>query len=216
MSKNPGLVIAFDGPDGVGKSSQLRLTAEWLKSLGLNVHTTRSSGGTPIGEELRKVSLSDNARSAMTDVYITLAMGQAMAEDLDERVAKGQICLIDRSPLTHLAYNTFASQLPDQDIGFEAAKQMFKAWHIDVLLYFEADQSILDKRRQSRTDKPPDYYEKQSSHFHDRVRQGYKAGLDLLKSNPKLVGRVITIDASPDIDTIQASVRRSVQPLLLV
>ncbi len=214
MSKRSGLVIAFDGPDGVGKSTQLALTAEWLEGQGYDVHRTRSNGGTPIGEELRKASLSDHDRSPMTDVYITLAMGQALAEDLEKRRRSGQLCLIDRSPLAHLAYNTFGSQLPYRKLGFEAAEQMFQAWQIDILLYFEAPQAVLDKRRQTRTDKPADYFEKQGAAYNQRVRKGYQAGLKLLKDKPQLVGQVITIDATPDIETIQSEVQSKLKKTL--
>ena len=214
MTKKRGLAIAFDGPDGVGKSTQLELTAAWLRSLGHTVHLTRSNGGTPIGEALREASLSNNPRSAMTDMYITLAMGQALAEDLEQRIAEGQICLIDRSPLTHLAYNTFASQLPDKVKGFEAAKLMFRAWNIDILLFFEAPQTVLDQRRKARTDKPLDYYEKQASDYHQRVREGYKAGMELLQKEPDLVGRLVTIDAEATIDNIQTEVQTQLKKML--
>jgi len=207
MTLKNGLVIAFDGPDGVGKSTQLALTADWLETQGFKVHRTRSNGGTPIGEELRKASLSQNERSALTDVYITLAMGQALAEDLDKRRAAGELCLIDRCPLAHLAYNTFGSQLPDKNMGYTAAELMFKAWRIDILLYFEAPQSVLDDRRKARTDKPTDYYEQQGTEYNQRVREGYQAGLKLLKDKPELVGQVISIDATPDIESIQVDVQ---------
>lgn len=214
MAKRKGLVIAFDGPDGVGKTTQLDLAAEWLASFGYDVYKTRSSGGTPIGEALRKVSRSDHSRSAMTDVYITLAMGQALAEDLEDQLEKGRVCLIDRSPLTHLAYNTYASQLPDRKQGFEAAELMFKAWHIDGLIFYNADQAVVDDRLRARTDKPADYFEKQGSAYQQRVRQGYKAGLELLREKPKLVGTLTQIDASGTVEDIQAATQAFIKSML--
>lgn len=214
MKNQRGFVIAFDGPDGVGKSTQLALTADWLESRGYTVYKTRSSGGTPIGEELRKVSLSDHPRSALTDVYITLAMGQALAEELQKHIDAGEVCLIDRSPLTHIAYNTYASQLEDRQKGLEAGKLMFKAWQIDLLFYFEADQSVLDARRKARTDKPVDFFEKQGPAFLERVREGYQAGLQLLNQEPDLVDQVVVVDASETIDKIQAEIESRLQKAL--
>lgn len=214
MTKKRGLAIAFDGPDGVGKSTQLELTAKWLRSLGYNVHTTRASGGTPIGEELRKASLSDHPRSAIVDVYISLAMHTALGEDLVNRVRAGQICLIDRSPLAIVAYNTYGSQLSDKSEGLAAAGRMFKLWQLDALLSFGADQDIINKRRVARTDKPSDYFEKQGMAYHTRVQQGYLAGIDLLEEKPELVGKVIAIDAEPKVEVIQADIQAQIKKML--
>ena len=66
---NTGFIIAIDGPDGSGKTTQLTLLKEWLKKKGYKIHSTRASGGTPIGEELRKASLSNTDRSAEVAVF---------------------------------------------------------------------------------------------------------------------------------------------------
>lgn len=216
MAKNRGLglAIAFDGPDGVGKSTQVELTARWLESLGYTVYQTRFSGAKGIGEELRKASLSDHERPALTDVYISLAMGTALAEDLAKHVKKGEICLIDRSPLCIMAYNTYGSQLANKQQGVEATEQMFKAWNLDALLTLDASQAILDARRSKRTDKPLDYFEKQGPTYHARVQEGYAAGIKLVKDNPSLVDALISIDAEPDIETIQATIQARLEKML--
>ena len=66
-----GLVVAFEGPDGVGKSTQLALASEELVENGWAVHATRNLGGTPIGEDLRKVMLSEHERPAETDFHLS-------------------------------------------------------------------------------------------------------------------------------------------------
>ncbi|MCA9334426.1 thymidylate kinase [Candidatus Saccharibacteria bacterium] len=214
MSNPQGLVIAFEGPDGVGKTTQLELFASWLRSNGYSVFTTKSSGGTPIGEELSKAMKSSHPRPAETDLYITLAMARALADDLKTHVSSGDICLIDRSPLSGLAYNTYASQLPDKEQGIQAAIKVFNWWNLDALVMFNADQSVIDARLAGRTDKAKDYYEKQGSDYRQRVRQGFEAGLKLINDNPELVGQVTNIDASGDIDSIKSDVHKALTPLL--
>lgn len=209
-----GLAIAFDGPDGVGKSTQLELAAEWLETLGHDVHTARASGGTPIGEELRKASLSDNPRSAIVDVYISLAMHTALGEDITRRVALGQTCLIDRSPLAIMGYNAYGSQLEDKQRGIEACKEMFRLWQLDALFVFDANQTVLNGRRQTRTDKPSDYFEKQDAAYHERVRQGYEAGVRLLEESPHLVRSIIHIDAEPEIEAVRTAVHAELSTIV--
>src|SRR3989344_4667849 len=107
-----GLVVAIDGPDGAGKSTQVTLLADYFNKRGETVHVTRTSGGTPIGEELRKVSLNpDLPRSGRTDMFISQAMTQALSEDLAPRKSSGEVIVIDRSPLAIVAYNGYGSQM---------------------------------------------------------------------------------------------------------
>lgn len=214
MVKQTGIVIAFDGPDGVGKSTQIDLTASWLRSLGYDVHTARASGGTPIGEELRKASLSDHPRPAEVDVYISLAMHTALGVDIEKRTKNGQICLIDRSPLAILAYNTIGSQLENPKFGYEAMEKMLRLWCLDALFSFEADQKIVNERRKSRSDKPADFYEKQNSAYHERVRHGYSEARNYLVANPNLVKQIIVIDAEPSVDEIQKTIEKHLQKML--
>lgn len=214
MTNKTGLVIAFDGPDGVGKSTQVELTAAWLRSLGHDVHTARASGGTPIGEELRKASLSDHPRPAEVDVYISLAMHTALGLDIQKRINNGQICLLDRSPLAILAYNTIGSQLKDQKMGYDAMNKMLKLWGIDVLFLFEADQKIVNARRMARLDKPADFYEKQNSAYHDRVRLGYAEAKKQLKASSGLVKQIICVNAEPSVEEIQKAIEKHLQKML--
>lgn len=210
----PGLVIAFDGPDGVGKTTQIGLAAAFLNSRGYSTHITRFSGGTPISKLLREVSLSDTPRQAETDLYISLAMGVDLAADLRNRKAAGEICLVDRSPITMLGYNVYGSQLEDKQAGFTAVDKLMNDWQVDMLIYFEAPQSVLDERRRERTDKPLDYFEKLGPAYHARVRAGYEAGLDYLKQSVKHTPKLVEVDAKGDIEQIQQMVQKSLVNLL--
>lgn len=208
-SVNKSIAIAIDGPDGSGKTTQLELLREHLESKGEKVHATRASGGTPIGEQLRRVSLSHNKRPAATDVFISMAMFAALAEDLKARKARGEIVLVDRSPLAMIAYNAFGGQLPETSSNklkptlqsvMEAAADSCEAWGIDLLLFFDAPQDVLDKRRKKRGE--GDYFENQTADYHRRVRAGYEAGLEYLTGRG-LDMKVFEIDASSSIGEIR-------------
>ncbi len=209
MNRTKGHVIAIDGPDGVGKTTQVSLLAEYLRQKGRIVHTTRHSGGTLIGEGLRKVSLSDVPRPTETDLYISLAMGVALAEDVNKRREMGEIIIIDRSPLAIIAYQGYGGQLEDKQKTFEAAEMLLKAYKLDKLIFLNAPQSVLNQRRHSRG--TSDYFEQKNIAYHERVRRGYDAGLAFLKKHSEIGLEVATIDASPDIANIHEQILHSIE-----
>lgn len=201
-------IIVIDGPDGVGKTTQVHLLAEYLASQGAEVHVTRASGGTPIGEELRKASLSLHARRPETDVYISLAMHTELGHDIQRRKKAGQTIIIDRSPLAILGYNLYGAELADRELAEDACKNLLELWSPDVFVYLDTTQKVLDVRRQRRGN--TDYFENQDSAFHHRVRQGYEEGLELLKSNLQYAQRLVQIDASKQINAIQKAIQKTV------
>lgn len=207
-----GLIIAFDGPDGVGKTTQLQLTADYLTKLGKEVHTTRASGGTPIGEELRKVSLSPTERPAEVDVYISLAMHTALGMDLETRKQRGQICLVDRSPLAVIAYNVVASKLAEPQLGYDAFERLIELWAIDTLIIFNADPTTVRQRREARatTDaaQKTDYFESKGKQYHQLIREGYKQAIQIVKDHPQWGINLVEIDAAPSLEQVQAAVRQ--------
>jgi dTMP kinase len=211
-NNNEGFVIALDGPDGVGKTTQVQLLNDYLLSKGYKVHTTRNSGGTPIGEELRKVSLANYQRPAETDMYISLAMGTALAEDIQKRKAAGEFVIIDRSPLAIIAYNGYGSEMPDKKPVFDACELLLKKYGLDLLVFLTAATSIIDVRRSQRAAK--DFFENQNTAYHQRVREGYQAGLEYLNNHPGLCRDVETIDATPDIQTIHNSIVQAIEKQL--
>jgi dTMP kinase len=94
-----GLFIAFEGPDGCGKSTQIRFLAEYLTSLGLSVVCTREPGGSPVAEKIREIVLSreNTGMAALTEALLYAA---ARAEHVRKVIAPaldaGKVVLCDR------------------------------------------------------------------------------------------------------------------------
>ena len=99
MSKN-GKFITFEGPEGAGKSTQLRLLAEELRSRGLEVITTREPGGTPLAELLRNILKTHQGTETLHPETELLLMEAARSQHAREVILpaleRGAVVLCDR------------------------------------------------------------------------------------------------------------------------
>jgi dTMP kinase len=174
-----GRLIMFDGPDGVGKTTQIAMAATALESMGYKIHTSRLSGGTQIGEALRRVSLNPELhRSPLTDLYIMLAMYSALEDDLRSRLAEGFTCLIDRSPLSIMAYQVYGSGLT-LEIGQTAVKEALDIFSPDLIICYEASVEKLEAQRSGRDQEELDFFESQTNDYMERVIKGFQAATSM-------------------------------------
>src|SRR5213593_2144807 len=110
-----GLLITFEGTEGSGKTTQISLLAEHLRSLGYTVRTTREPGGTPIGEEIRHTLKHSAASQGMTPEAELLLMNASRAQLVREVIrpalAAGEVVLCDRFYDSTVAYQGYGRQL---------------------------------------------------------------------------------------------------------
>src|SRR2546421_7803309 len=110
-----GVFITFEGTEGSGKSTQISLLAERLRSLGHIVRTIREPGGTPIGEEIRHTLKHSAANAAMTFEAELLLMNASRAQLVREVIrpalAGGEIVLCDRFYDSTTAYQGYGRRL---------------------------------------------------------------------------------------------------------
>ena len=211
-TQREGRVICFDGPDGVGKTVQLELAADYLREQGEDVYTTRKSGGTPIGALLREVSLSGTPRDAEVDLAISLAMGTTVGLDIAERKRDGQICLVDRCPLAVLAYNIEGGMIADKAWGYTIVDRLLKLWEIDTIFVFNASLHTLKERRSTRdkaNQHKSDYFESKGDDYHRRVMGAYLQSKQYIADRPELGIKVIEVDAEDTIEAIHEVVKRN-------
>jgi dTMP kinase len=113
-----GVLIAFEGPEGAGKSTQLRLLADWLGLRGHNVVAVREPGGTVIGDEIRRLLL-DPASDIVPRAEALLFMAsraQLVERELAPARDGGAIVLVDRFFLSTYAYQGDGRGLPEDDL----------------------------------------------------------------------------------------------------
>ena len=201
-----GLFITFEGPDGSGKSTQIKQLAEYLTSLGQNVLLTREPGGTEISEQIRAVlhDLKNKAMQPRAEILLySAARAQLVGEKIKPHLARGGIVLSDRYADSTLAYQGYGHGL---DL---AALRLITAFATDGLkpdltLLFDLDAATGLQRRQ-KSGGEWNRMDELAPAFHQRVRNGY---LELVKVEPE---RWVVLDATQEVDELQEEVRKVIK-----
>lgn len=206
--------ITFEGIEGCGKTTQLRLLADDLRSGGHRVTVTREPGGCPIADRVREILL-DAANSAMTPLTELLlyaaARSQHVAEVVAPALAAGEIVLCDRFTDATIAYQGYGRGL-DQGVIAELNRLATGAVRPDLTMLVDCPVEIGLGRAMARinnsTGAREERFELESRQFHQRVRKGYLA---LAEQEP---GRFIVINGAGSIEVTAAAIAAAVLPRL--
>jgi dTMP kinase len=209
-----GLFITFEGTEGCGKSTQVSLLAERLRSLGHHVRTLREPGGTPIGEEIRhtlKHSLHNHAMTAEAELLLMNASrAQIVREVIRPALAKGEMVLCDRFYDSTTAYQGYGRQL-DLKMVKAIIDVAVGDTRPDLTLLLQVPPEISTERLLARQSTMPfvrDRIEEADRSFFERVAKGYEA-IAVAESQ-----RVRKIDANGSIEAIDVAIWKMVEPLL--
>lgn len=179
-----GKFIAFEGCEGAGKSTQMRLLSEKLQERGVAHVVTREPGGGPISEAIRTIIL-DGKNAAMTNECEALLYAAARAQHLSEVIlpalARGEWVLCDRYFFSTLAYQGYGRGLP---LSFLKQINAFAAERCmpDCTLFLDIPPARAFERKHGRDEN--DRIETAGEAFHRRVYDGYRA---LLAEYPQMV-----------------------------
>jgi len=197
-----GLFLTFEGPDGCGKSTQIKLFAEYLKQQGKDVVVTREPGGTAISEKIRSVILDPENKEEfpVTEMLLFAASrAQHVSELIKPSVEAGKIVLCDRFVDSSIAYQGFGRGLGEQvEIVNSYAVQGFLP-DITFLLLISAEEG---RKRNIKADKT-DRLEQEAIELHKRVYDGYK------KIAEKNKDRFVVIDASKSIEEVFEEIKKA-------
>ena len=178
-----GKFITFEGCEGSGKSTQLRLLSEYLDKEGIPYILTREPGGSRIAEQIRKIIL-DGANTEMTDGCEALLYAAARLQHLKDTVepalASGKLVICDRFVDSSLAYQGEARGLGTEYVASINALALEK-YNPDLTVFLDIPPDEAFKRKHG-ADKD-DRMEMQGMDFHMRVYGGY---LKLLKLYPRI------------------------------
>ena len=199
------MFITFEGPEGSGKTTQIRLLAEYLRARGHHVVTAREPGGTPIGDQIR-ACLHDTANTAMSATAEVLlysaSRAQLVAEVIRPALAAGRIVLCDRYADSTMAYQGYGRGL---DRAMLAALTTIATGgltpDLTLLLDMDVDRGLSRRRDEGEEMNRLDL---EAVEFHCRVRAGYLA---LAAAEP---ARWARIDADAAVADVQAAIRQIV------
>ena len=195
------MFITFEGPDGSGKSTQLRMLASALREEGREIVTTREPGGTEIGDQIRAVimNMKNKAMDPRTELLLFNASRAQLVEELIRpSLAAGKVILCDRYADSTMAYQGYGHGL-DKDELRRLLNFATGGLKPDLTLLFDISAEAGLKRRISNHDewnRMDDY----ALQFHERVRGGF---LELAAADPE---RWVVIDADRDPGVIHAEV----------
>jgi dTMP kinase len=195
-----GLFITLEGPEGSGKSTQIRSLAAALKKAGYAVVQTREPGGTPVAEAIRHTLLLSSSRepiAAETEaLLIFAARAQHVAYLIRPALQRGAIVLCDRFSDSTLTYQGFARgvRLAWLRSTNAVATNGLKP---DLTLLLDLPVSVGLTRRRTAHGKP-NRLDRESERFHRLVRKGF---LTLARQEPR---RIIVVDADRPPKNISA------------
>ncbi|MST00384.1 MAG: dTMP kinase [Pedosphaera sp.] len=208
-----GRFITFEGTEGCGKSTHIKLLAERLTALGHKVKTLREPGGTPLCEEIRRLLKHAPSGRDMTPETELLLMNASRAQLVREAIRPaldaGNIVLCDRFYDSTTAYQGYGRQL-DLDMirrVVDLAVGPVRP-HLTLLLQVPAtlSESRCANRKKHQTD--PDRFEEADRDFFNRVERGFAA---IAAAEPD---RVRVIDASRPVEVVSAEILRWTETLL--
>lgn len=208
-----GMFITLEGGEGSGKSTQIRLLADALRTMGRSVVTTREPGGTPEAEKIRDflVKRDGGNWTPMAECMLLYAARQMHVENLIKpALSEGKIVVSDRFSDSTRAYQSFGHGLPLETIEQidHLALGGFKP-DLTFILDLPVETGLARAGKRMNADQSQeDRFEKLGTSFHDRLRQGY---LQIAKTNPE---RCVVIDATRSIEQIAADLARHVQERL--
>jgi dTMP kinase len=200
-----GLFITFEGPEGSGKSTQLRRLAARLRAEGRTVLETAEPGGTAIGMQIRRVLL-DAKNHELRPTTELLLMFAARAQNVDELIlpalSRGEIVLCDRFTDSSLVYQGAARGL-GAEVVYEVDRIACRGLVPDLTIVVDVATEIGLERARARNRNTQDVetrLDEQAIEFHRKVRDAY---LQLAVDEP---GRVKLVDGAGSEEKVEIDV----------
>ncbi len=201
-----GIFISMEGPDGSGKSTQIKYIKKYFEEKGREVVLTREPGGTDIGEKIRQIILDrENAEmTGQTEVLLYAASrAQHVSQVIKPALEAGKVVICDRFVDSSLAYQGYGRGLLDQvkTVNQVACQGVLP----DLTLFMDlAPGKSMKRIRQGSEDR----IESEKMEFHERVYRGYK---EMAKNQPD---RIVCVDATKTVGQIRREIAERLDGLL--
>lgn len=207
-----GTFITFEGIDGSGKSTQLRLLASFLKSKGCDVLLTREPGGTPVGNRLRAALLDAHEEvDPLTELLVFAAdRAQHVRRVLRPAIEAGEVVFSDRYADATRAYQGAGRGFSPELIA-EIISLATEGLKPDLTVLFDLSVAESNTRTSRRHDGKHrgDRLDSESEDFHVRVREEY---LRLARAEPE---RIKVVETNQQVEITHERVKEIVVPFLI-
>ena len=206
-----GVFISFEGIDGCGKSTQLRLLADWLVGKGIEVCATHEPGDTPLGRQIRELLLHGEAPAPTAELFLFLAdRAEHVAKRIDPALAGGAWVLCDRYTDSTRAYQLAGRNLAQGEElePLLQAAQMGVVPHCTIWLDLPVEQAMERMAARAAAGGRSTRLDEESLAFHRRVQAGFAA---IRERHPERMQRVLADDG---IEAVQQRIRQALAATL--
>ena len=176
--------ITFEGSEGCGKSTQVRLLAARLTNAGVPVFLTREPGGTPIGEKIRDLLQFDPVNAAMTPetelLLFEASRSQLVRQEIEPALDRGLVVISDRFADSTTVYQGVARRLDQEMVGHLNSFAVGRCWP-DLTFVLDVDVATARARMLRRVrpagaldrmeQQPPEFYEAVCAAYHELARR---------------------------------------------
>jgi len=194
MNTEMSKFITFEGMDGAGKSTHLEWFSNSLRRRGIDVVVTREPGGTPLGEQLREILLSQPMCIGTETLLMFAARLEHIEQVIKPALLAGKFVVSDR-----FSDASFAYQAGGRGMDWDKLSQLEQWVHPDLqpdlTLFFDVPVDVARTRLAKNVSL--DRFEQEHTDFFERVRDGYHKRV---KQNPQ---RYIVIDAAKPLDVVK-------------
>lgn len=198
-----GVFISFEGPEGAGKTTQMKRICQWLDEQGISYIQVREPGGTRIGNQIREIVLHPDFKemSMLTEVLLyASSRAQLVNQVIIPALTEGKVVLCDRYVDSSVAYQSYGAGVPlgtVLTINEQATSGLVP--HRTYLL--DIPQEVSESRLLERG-VGKDRIEQRDRSFHQRVREGY------LQLSTRYPQRYFVIQANQQMDDITDQLKR--------
>ena len=210
-----GQFITLEGLDGCGKSTQLEMLGDYLRSQGRAVILTREPGGTKVGQKIREVLLnvSQEAITPLTELSLMFAArSQHIEQVILPALQRGELVVCDRFTDSSVAYQGYGRGVPLDTIR-TLERLLCPGVRPDLTLLLDIDAATSIERtgvRNRKAHQPDTRFEQEGQLFFERVREGYLA---IARQEPQ---RIRIIDGGGSIEQLHVAVCAAVDEFLRI
>ncbi|WP_428409334.1 dTMP kinase [Hyphococcus sp.] len=208
-ASSAGAFISFEGGDGAGKSTQIKLLADAIRDAGREVVTTREPGGSPGAEAIRKLLLEGSA-DKWSPVTEALLMSAARADHLERIIqpalARGAVVITDRFADSTMAYQGLAGALGEKTvIALYDLVVGNRGPDLTLILDLPIEEGL---KRAGATGGQEQRFESKGAAYQEKVREAF---LEIARREPD---RCFVVDASGSAEKVAARIRNIVEKKL--